>query len=192
VKAARATWFARVAAAAPERLIFLDETWFTTAMGRLYGYAPRGQRLVDTLPLGHWKRLTFVAGLTSDGMIAPRIFDGSMTGDRFEDYLRRALIPRSRPGDVLVMDNLPVHKTRSVRAVLKGSGIAVRYLPAYSPDRNPIEQAFSKLKRLARTAAERTGEGLKKLVRSLPRKLHPDECRNYVLHCGYQLLATKT
>src|SRR6201999_3921265 len=114
---------------APERLIFLDETWFTTAMGRLYGYAPCGQRLFDALPLGHWKRLTFVAGLTADGMIAPRILDGSMTGDRFEDYLRRALIPRSRPGDVLVMDNLPVHKTRSVRAVLKEAGVAVRYLP---------------------------------------------------------------
>jgi transposase len=175
VRAARGRWFARVAAAAPERLIFLDETWFTTAMGRLYGYAPCGERLVDALPLGRWTRLTFVAGLTPDGMIAPRVLNGSMTGDRFEDYLRRALLPKCRPGDVLILDNLRAHKTAPVRAVLKQAGIAVRYLPAYSPDRNPIEQAFSKLKHLARKAAERTVEGLKKLMRSLPRKIRPDE-----------------
>ena len=190
MKAARATWFARVAAAAPERLIFLDETWFSTAMTRLYGYAPLGERLHDAVPFRRWTTLTFVAGLTSDGMIAPRVFQGAMNGLAFEDYLRRALIPKCRPGDVLILDNLASHKTRAVRATLKDAGLAVRYLPPYSPDRNPIEQAFSKLKAAARKAAERSVEGLKKLVRSVARKLRPVECQNYILHSGYP--ATKT
>jgi transposase len=190
VKAARATWFARVAASAPERLIFLDETWFSTAMGRLYGYAPLGERLHDAVPFRRWTTLTFVAGLTSDGMIAPRVFQGAMNGTRFEDYLRRALIPKCRPGDVLILDNLASHKTCAVRATLKQAGLAVRYLPPYSPDRNPIEQAFSKLKRLARRAAERSVEGLTKLVRSVARKVRPAECQNYIRHSGYP--ATKS
>ena len=190
MKAARQTWFARVTASAPERLIFLDETWFSTAMGRLYGYAPVGERLHDAVPLRHWATVTFVAGLTARGLIAPRAFQGPMTGAAFDDYLRRALLPRCRPGDVLVLDNLSSHKTRAVRATLAGAGLAVRYLPAYSPDRNPIEQAFSKLKRAARTAAERTVEGLTKLVRSLARKLRPAECRNYILHSGYHATLT--
>jgi transposase len=190
VKAARATWFARVVASAPERLIFLDETWFSTAMGRLYGYAPLGERLHDAVPFRRWTTLTFVAGLTSDGMIAPRVFQGAMNGTRFEDYIRRALIPKCRPGDVLILDNLASHKTCAVRATLKQAGLAVRYLPPYSPDRNPIEQAFSKLKRLARRAAERSVEGLTKLVRSVARKVRPAECQNYIRHSGYP--ATKS
>ena len=190
MKAARATWFARVAASAPERLIFLDETWFSTAMGRLYGYAPLGERLHDAVPFRRWTTLTFVAGLTPEGMIAPRVFQGAMNGAAFEDYLRRVLIPKCRPGDVLILDNLASHKTRAVRTTLKHADLAVRYLPPYSPDRNPIEQAFSKLKRLARRAAERSVEGLKKLVRSVARKLRPVECQNYILHSGYP--ATKT
>lgn len=187
MKAARATRFARVAASAPERLIFLDETWFSTHMARLYGYAPSGERLRDAIPFRHWTTLTFVAGLTADGLIAPRVFRGSMTGSAFEDYLRRALIPTCRPGDVLVLDNLASHKTRAVRSALEEAGCTVRYLPAYSPDFNPIEQAFAKLKAMARKAAERTADGVKKLVRSLARKLKPGECANYIHHCGYPL-----
>lgn len=186
MKAARRTWFARVAASAPERLVFLDETWFSTHMARLYGYAPSGERLHDAIPFRHWTTLTFVAGLTADGLIAPRVFQGSMTGLAFEDYLRKALFPTHRPGDVLILDNLASHKTRAVRSALKEAGYAVRYLPPYSPDRNPIEQAFSKLKRMARQAAERTVDGVKKLVRSLARKLKPDECANYIRNSGYQ------
>jgi transposase len=167
--------------------VFLDETWFTTAMTRTHGYAPRGEPLIDSAPLRHWTRLTFVAGLTLDGMIAPRLFEGSINGKRFEDYLRHALVPHSRPGDLLVLDNLPAHKTQSVRMFLKQSGIAVRHLPPYSPDRNPIELAFSKLKRMARAAAERAIHSVKKLVRSLSNKLTPEECRNYITHCGYTL-----
>lgn len=190
MKAARGTWFARVAASKPERLIFLDETWFSTAMGRLYGYAPLGERLHDAVPFRRWTTLTFVAGLTCDGMIAPRVFPGAMNGAAFEDYLRRALIPKCRPGDVLILDNLASHKTRAVRATLKNAGLAVGYLPPYSPDRNPIEQAFSKLKSVARKMAERSVDGLKKLVRSIARKLRPIECQNYILNSGYP--ATKT
>ena len=159
-------------------------------MTRLYGYAPLGERLRDAVPFRRWTTLTFVAGLTSDGMIAPRAFEGAMNGAAFEDYLRRALIPKCRPGDVLILDNLASHKTRAVRTTLEHAGLAVRYLPPYSPDRNPIEQAFSKLKAAARKAAERSVEGLKKLVRSAARKLRPVECQNYILHSGYP--ATKT
>lgn len=188
--AARGTWFARVAAAAPTRLIFLDETWFTTAMGRGYGYAPRGHRLHAAVPLRRWTRLTFVAGLTAGGLIAPRVIDGSMNGDRFEDYVRRALLPVCRPGDVLILDNLSVHKTAAVRATLRAGGVAVRYLPAYSPDRNPIEPAFAKLKGLARKAAERTVDGVRALIRSLTRRLRPAECQNYIRHSGYPATIT--
>lgn len=119
--AARGTWFARVAAAAPTRLIFLDETWFTTAMGRGYGYAPRGHRLHAAVPLRRWTRLTFVAGLTAGGLIAPRVIDGSMNGDRFEDYVRRALLPVCRPGDVLIQAIHGVRLTDSGRLSPDGS-----------------------------------------------------------------------
>ena len=156
-------------------------------MDRLSGYAPVGERLHDAVPFRRWTTLTFVAGLTADGLIGPRVFAGAMTGRAFDDDLRRALIPKCRPGDVFVLDNLSSHKTRAVRATLNQAGLAVRYLPAYSPDRNPIEQAFSKLKRLARAAAERSVEGLTLLVRSMARKLRPAECRTYILHAGYPL-----
>ena len=125
--------------------------------------------------------LSPVAGLTAAGLIPPRVFQGSTTGTAFENYLRKALFSTHRPGDVLISDNLASHKTRAVRSALREAGYAVRYLPPYSPDRNPIEQAFSKRKRTARTAAERTIDGVKKLVRSLARKLKPGECANYTL-----------
>ena len=185
MKAARQTWFARVAASTPERLIFLDETWFSKAMGRLSGSAPVGDRVHDAVPFRRWTTVTFVAGLTADGMIGPKVFEGAMSGRAFEDDLRRSPIPKCRPGDVLILDDLSSHKTRAVRATRNRAGLAVRHLPAYSPDRNPIEPAFSKFERLARTAAERSVEGLKKLVRSMARKVGPAECQNYILHSGY-------
>jgi transposase len=187
VKAARLAWPATVRDLAPKRLVFLDETWLSTAMARLFGYAPRGERLHDAVPYRHWKTVTFVAGLSADGLLAPRVYDGPMNAASFEGYLAKALAPQMRPGDLLVMDNLAAHKAACVRAALDRCGIARLYLPPYSPDLNPIENAFSKLKGLMRGAAERTVDGLKNAVRKLLRCFDSEECRNYIRHCGYTL-----
>ena len=154
-------------------------------MGRLHGYGPRGERLVDALPYGHWKTTTFVGGLTLGGFVAPMVLDGPMTGDAFAAYVEQVLAREVRPGDLVVLDNLSAHKTAGVRAAFARRGIAHLYLPPYSPDLNPIENAFSKLKRLVRTAAERTVEGLWSAIGRLLDRFRRPECRNYFRHCGY-------
>jgi transposase len=185
VKEARDQWPATVAAAAPRRLIFLDETWFTTSMARLFGYAPCGQRLVDFLPYGHWQTTTFIGGLTKHGLIAPMVLDGAINAAAFTAYIEQILVKEIRPGDLVILDNLAAHKTAGVRATLARSGINVLYLPPYSPDLNPIENAFSKLKRLVRTAAERSVDGLWRAIGQLIDSFSPTECRSYFRHCGY-------
>jgi transposase len=178
-----------IAGCRAKRLIFLDETWFTTAMDRLFGYAPRGRRLVAAVPHGHWKTTTFVGGLTTRGVIAPMVLDGAMDGAAFAAYVAQVLAKETRAGDVVILDNLRAHKTAGVQAAFARCEIEVRYLPAYSPDLNPIENAFSKLKRLVRSAAERTVEGLWAAIGRLIDQFRPAECRNYFRHCGYH--ATK-
>jgi transposase len=185
VAAARREWPAVVAAKSAGRLIFLDETWFTTSMARLCGYAPRGQRLVDALPYGHWKTTTFVAGLTADGLIAPMVLDGTMNTAAFCAYVDQVLARDVRPGDLLILDNLSSHKTAGTLAALRRHQIAFLHLPPYSPDLNPIENAFSKLKRLVRSAAERTVDGLWSAIGRLIDQFSATECRNYLRHCGY-------
>ena len=187
MKAARLAWPAAVRGRSPGRLIFLDETWLSTAMGRLYGYAPEGERLHDAVPYRHWKTITLVAGLSADGLVAPKVYDGPMNAATFETCLTRALAPQTRPGDLLILDNLASHKAAGVRAAFERCGLARLYLPPYSPDLNPIENTFSKLKRLMRRAAERTVDGLKRAVRKLMRQFDPAECLNYIRHCGYSL-----
>jgi transposase len=189
VRQARLRWPQLVIDQRARRLIFLDETWFSTAMTRLRGYAPRGQRLIDAVPHGHWKITTLVCGLTGRGLIAPMVLDGALDGDAFAAYVEHVLAKETRRGDLLILDNLPAHKTAAVRAALERCGIAHLYLPPYSPDLNPIENAFSKLKNLARSAAERTIEGLWSALGQLIDLLQPPECHNYFRHCGY---ATKT
>jgi transposase len=159
-------------------------------MSRLYGYALRGQRLVEARPHGHWKSTTFIGGLTARGFIAPMVLDGPMTSAAFVAYIRKVLAPEARTGDLMILDNLSSHKTATVQATFQEFGIAYLYLPPYSPDLNPIENAFSKLKRLVRSAAERTVEGLWNAIGRLLDAFHPAECRNYLRHCGYN--ATKT
>jgi transposase len=159
-------------------------------MTRLFGYAPRGQRLLDWQPHGHWKTTTFLAGLTVDGFIAPLVQDGPMNSDSFVAYLDQVLSKETRKGDLVILDNLSSHKTAMAHATFARHAIAYEYLPAYSPDLNPIENAFSKLKRLVRTAAERTVEGLWHAIGVLIDHFHRDECRNYFRHAGYP--ATKT
>lgn len=190
VAVARQAWPATVADHQAKRLIFLDETWFTTSMARRYGYAPCGQRLVEACPYGHWKTTTFVGGLTLRGFLAPMVLEGPMTGEAFAAYIEQVLAKETRPGDLVILDNLSSHKTAQVQGAFRRCGIAYEYLPPYSPDFNPIENAFSKLKRLVRSAAERTVEGLWQAIGRLLEQFQRLECRNYFRHCGYN--ATKS
>jgi transposase len=182
----RATWRAEVAPTLdPDRLVFIDETWAKTNMARTTGYAPRGERLVEPVPHGHWHATTFLGGLRADGFVAPVVIDGAVNGELFRAYVEQHLAPALRPGDVVVRDNLGSHKVAGVREAIEGVGGRLLYLPPYSPDLNPIENAFGKLKRLLRAAAERTVEGLWRRIGQLLDEFRPAECRNYFRHCGY-------
>lgn len=154
-------------------------------MTRRYGRAPRGRKAVAAVPHGHWKTSTFVAGLRADGIVAPLVFDGAMNGTIFRHYVETQLGPALRPGDVVVMDNLAAHKVAGVRAAIEARGATPLYLPAYSPDLNPIELMFSKLKRLLRSAAARTVGALWDALGSCLNRFPPSECRAYIRHAGY-------
>jgi transposase len=169
----------------PAHFVFLDETAATTAMTRLYGWAPRSERLVDAAPYGHWCTTTFVAGLRRDGVIAPYVLEGAMTGELFRAYVEQMLAPSLRPGDVVVLDNLPVHKVAGVREAIQAVGASLLYLPPYSPDLNPIEQFFAKLKALLRKAAARTRDALWETISVLLESITAPECQNYLTHSGY-------
>jgi transposase len=168
-----------------DTLVFLDETAVVTKMCRLYGRAPAGERLVAAVPFGHWKTTTFLAALRTGGLTAPLVADGAMTGELFEAYVRQQLIPTLRPGDVVVMDNLVCHKRAGVREALAAAGCRALYLPPYSPEYNPIEQVFAKLKALLRKDPERTVAGLWDRLGRHMDDFSAVECRNYFRHCGY-------
>lgn len=167
------------------RLVFIDETAVTTKMVRHYGRSPRGERLVAGVPHGHWKTLTLVAALRIDGLTAPTVIDGAMDGPSFLAYVEQVLAPTLCKGDIVFMDNLRTHKIDGVAAALRAAGAKLRYLPAYSPDLNPIEMVFSKLKGALRKGAARTVKALMKLVGKLVKAIAPDECANYFRHAGY-------
>jgi transposase len=167
------------------RLVFLDETWAKTNMCRTRGRCRRGKRLVAKVPYGHWKTTTFVAGLRCDGLIAPTVVDGAMDGRTFLAYVRQQLVPTLQPGDIVVMDNLSAHKVAGIRAAIESVGARVVYLPPYSPDLNPIELAFAKLKWLLRSAATRTVDQLWKFLGVIQDHFRRDECADYLRHCGY-------
>ena len=169
------------------RFVFLDETGTATNMTRRYGRCPRGERLVDAAPHGHWKTTTFVAGLRSHGLTAPLVLDGPMTGEVFRAYVEQMLAPSLAPGDVVVMDNLAAHKVAGVREAIGAAGASLLYLPPYSPDLNPIEQFFAKLKGLLRKTAARTREALWDAIGRHLDEFTPEECQNYLAHCGYEL-----
>ena len=170
----------------PARLVFVDETWTSTNMTRTRGRALGGVRLVMAAPLGHWKTTTFVAGLRAEGVVAPVVVDGAIDGDLFVAYVRQQLAPALRPGDVVVTDDLACHKRAGVREAVERAGCRLLYLPPYSPDLNPIELAFSKLKALLRKAGERTVDGLWRLLGRLVDAFPPEECRRYLSHSGYR------
>ncbi len=181
----REDWFEGQLDLDPARLVFIDETGASTNMARLRGRAPRGKRLRAGIPQGHWKTTTFVAGLRATGMMAPMVLDGPMNRLAFLAYVQQVLVPELEPGDVVIMDNLPAHKGSKVREAIEAVGADLLYLPPYSPDFNPIENAFSKLKALLRKAAERTIEGLWRLIGDLIETFSPQECANYFSAAGY-------
>jgi len=154
-------------------------------MSRPRGRALRGQRVIDKVPHGHWKTTTFVGALRVTGMTAPMVVDGAMNGAVFLAYVQQQLVPTLRQGDTVIMDNLPAHKVAGVRAAIESVGAQLAYLPPYSPDFNPIELAFSKLKQLLRSAAERTIDNLEQRIGKLLNRFQPTECSRYFSHCGY-------
>ena len=169
-----------------QRLVFIDETAVTTKMVRHYGRCLRGKRLVGSVPHGHWKTLTYVAALRIDGLTANFVLDGAMNGTSFLAYVEGVLVPTLRKGDVVFVDNLPAHKVVGVPEAIEAAGATLRFLPAYSPDLNPIEQAFSKLKAALRKGAARTVTRLLKLIGRIAKTLAPEECANYFRHAGYE------
>lgn len=186
----RDLWRAEQLGIPVRRLVFIDETSASTRMARLRGRSERGKRLIAKVPHGHWKTTTFVAALRSDGLTAPMVVDGAITGEIFLSYVRNQLVPTLRPGDIVVMDNLAAHKVTGVREAIESAGANVAYLPPYSPDFNPIELLFSKLKSLLRRDAARTVPELWDLLGRLVPVFTPHECTNYFNHCGYQNAAT--
>ncbi|WP_156311982.1 IS630 family transposase [Methylobacterium platani] len=185
VKAAREAWFEDQPELDPARLVFLDETWTSTNMARLRGRSPRGERLRSSVPHGHWKTTTLVAGLRLSGIAAPFVLDGPINRNAFQTYVERVLAPELRPGDIVVMDNLGSHKGPAVRAAIEAAGARLLFLPPYSPDFNPIEMAFSQLKALLRKAARRTVEGLWSTIGRLVDDVTPDQCANFFAAAGY-------
>jgi transposase len=169
----------------PARFVFLDETGTATNMTRRYGRCPSGRRLGAAVPHGHWRTTTFVAGLRRSGVIAPLVLDGPMTGPAFRAYVEQFLAPALGPGDVVVLDNLAAHKVDGVRQALAAAGASLLYLPPYSPDFNPIEQLFAKLKALLRKAAARTKDELWSTIGRLLATVPPAECDRYLRHCDY-------
>jgi transposase len=187
VAEARADWTKQQRRLDPAKLVFLDETWATTNMVRRFGRSPRGERVTGAVPYGHWKTSTFVAALRQDGLTAPLVLDGAMNGRAFLAYVQQFLAPTLNRGDVVIMDNLPAHRVAGVREAIERVGAQLLYLPPYSPDLNPIEQVFAKLKAMLRTAACRTVAALWDMIGSLLKRFPADECANYLAHCGYKL-----
>ena len=186
MKTARKAWFEGQPDLDPARLVFLDETWTSTNMARTRGRCARGERLRSPVPHGHWKTTTLVAGLRLSGVAAPFVIDGPINRDAFQAYVHRVLVPELTPGDIVVMDNLGSHKGSAVREAIEAAGARLLFLPPYSPDFNPIEMAFSKLKALLRKAAARTVEGLWTTIGQLVDTVTPDECANFFAAAGYE------
>jgi len=169
----------------PRRLVFIDETWAKTNMTRTQGWAPKGQRLAAKVPHGRWTTLTFLAALRHDRIDAPHVLDGPINGEYFRAWVEQCLVPTLSPGDVVIMDNLGSHKGKAVRKAIRDAGAHLIFLPPYSPDLNPIEQLFSKLKHLMRKAQPRTVEATWRKVGELLDLVSPKECANYLVNSGY-------
>jgi putative transposase len=169
----------------PSCLVFIDETWTKTNMAPLRGWAPQGQRLHANVPHRRWKTMTFLAALRHDRVDAPWLVDGPINGERFQLYIEKVLVPTLRPGDIVVMDNLGSHKSKAVRRAIRAAGAKLFFLPKYSPDLNPIEQLFAKLKHLLRKAARRTADTVCDAIGEILDTVTSKECRNYLKNAGY-------
>jgi transposase len=166
-------------------LVFIDETWAKTNMTRLRGWSPRGRKLLAKVPQGRWRTLTFLAALRCDRIDAPCVIDGPINGESFLAYIEQLLLPALRPGDIVIIDNLGSHKSKAVRQLIRSVGAKLFFLPPYSPDLNPIEQVFAKLKTLLRKAGRRTVEDTWLQIGALLTAFSPEECTNYFRNSGY-------
>ena len=181
----RAQWTKYQDRIEPERLVFIDETWTKTNMAPLRGWAPRGRRLVAKVPHRRWKTTTFVAALRLDRIDAPWLLEGPINGESFRTYVERVLVPTLREGDIVIMDNLGSHKGKAVRELIRSAGAKLFFLPKYSPDLNPIEQVFAKLKHLLRKATARTIEAICAAIGEILGSFTSEECANYFRNSGY-------
>jgi len=182
----RELWFEEQPDLDPSKLVFIDETGASTKMSRLYGRSLKGERCRASIPHGHWKTTTFTGALRIGGMTAPFVLDGAMDGTAFLAYIRQVLVPTLSPGDIIIMDNLPAHKVAGVREAIEAAGAELRYLPPYSPDFNPIEKAFAKLKAHLRKAAKTTISELWDVIADAIKAFSSQECSNYFTACGYE------
>jgi len=185
VEASREAWFEGQLDLDPTKLVFIDETSISTSMARRFGWALRGERCRASVPFGHWKTTTFVAGLRVDRIDAPMTFEGALDGEAFRAYVEQVLAPTLSVGDTVVMDNVSLHKVAGVAEAIAAKGAGVLYLPAYSPDFDPIEKFFSKFKSVLKRIAARTADALEAAVAEALRSVTPEECRNYFAACGY-------
>ena len=182
----RAQWLKYQDRVEAERLVFIDETWTRTDMAALRGWAPRGQRLSAKVPHGRWKTMTFLAALRHDRIEAPWFIEGPIDGDSFRLYVEKVLLPTLRPGDIVVMDNLGSHRSKTVRQLIRSVGAKLFFLPKYSPDLNPIEQVFAKLKHFLRKAAARTVDAVCFAIAEALQLFSPEECASYLVNSGYR------
>jgi transposase len=181
----RAQWKRYQRRIACERLVFIDETWTKTNMAPLRGWGMRGQRLKASVPHRHWKTMTFIAALRHDRIVAPWLLDGPINGERFQIYVEQVLVPTLQPGDLVVIDNLGSHKRKAIRQAIRAAGAKLFFLPKYSPDLNPIEQVFAKLKHLLRKIAARNLDTLTAAIAQVLDAFTPQECSNYLANAGY-------
>jgi transposase len=181
----RARWRTHQGRIDRKRLLFIDETWIKTNMAPLRGWGPRGRRLRCDVPHGHWKTLTFLAALRHDRIEAPFVIDGPINGEAFLTYIEKVLVPALYPGDIVILDNLGSHKGKQAQRLIRAAGAHLIFLPPYSPDLNPIEQVFAKLKHLMRKASSRTVEATWRSAGELLANFTPEECGNYFTNSGY-------
>lgn len=192
MKEARAAWFSKLAGVKVRGLVFLDEFGATTEMARTRARGPKGERVVCKKPAGHWKVISTIAAMTTKGMFAASSFEGATDTEAFVTFLREELVPLLRPGQVLVLDNLSVHKSPKVDELVEAAGARVLRLPPYSPDYNPIEMAISKVKTLLRKEAKREVKSLTDAIDVALKAVTEEDAANFIRHCGYGVAATST
>jgi len=183
----RRRWLSWQASLDPRRLVFIDETWIKTNMAPLRGWGPKGDRVRAFVPQGHWRTLTFLGALRCDQLTAPCVFDGPINGECFRAYVEQQLVPILKPGDIVVLDNLGSHKAAVLRTIIRAAGARLWYLPPYSPDLNPIEPCWSKIKTALHSAAARTLDALNDTLPAVLNTVTAQDAQGWFRHCGYAI-----